>query len=126
MLYEVITTPYVATIDTGLNPVHEEFSGRVVRLMSAFDSSDAGASNSYVGDYQDLVEVPLTENWDDGAHGSHVMGTIAANGDNGIGVAGVCWQSNLISYKVFSESDGASGTSWAVYGSLYDLINWKA
>ena len=118
-------TPYVATIDTGLNPQHEEFAGRVVRLMSAFDSSDAGASNSYVGDYQDLVEVPLTENWDDGAHGSHVMGTIAANGDNGTGVAGVCWQSNLISYKVFSESDDASGTSWAVYGSLYDLINWK-
>lgn len=118
-------TPYVAAIDTGLNPQHEEFAGRVVRLMSVFESTDGGVTNNYVGDYVDPVEVPLNENWDDGAHGSHVMGTIAANGDNGAGVAGVCWQSNLISYKVFSETDDASGTSWAVYGSLYDLINWK-
>jgi len=118
-----VGTPYVAIIDTGINATHEEFAGLIEYAKSAFDRN-ADGSFEYVGDYEDFVEVPLTENWDDEAHGTHVAGTIAALGGNGKGVAGVCWQSRLISYKCFAEADG-SGSEWAVYGSLYDLILWK-
>jgi len=116
-------TPYVAIIDTGINATHEEFAGLIEYAKSAFDRNPDG-SFEFVGNYEDFVDVPLTENWDDEAHGSHVAGTIAALGNNGKGVAGVCWQSRLISYKCFAEADG-SGSDWAVYGSLYDLTEWK-
>jgi len=116
-------TPYVAIIDTGINAPHEEFAGLIEYAKSAFDRNPDG-SFQFVGDDQDLVDVPLDENWDDEAHGTHVAGTIAALGNNNKGVAGVCWQVRLISYKCFAEADG-SGSDWAVYGSLNDLTQWK-
>lgn len=45
---------------------------------------------------------------DDHGHGSHVSGTIAASGNNGIGVAGVAWNATLVGVK-FLDASG-SGT----------------
>jgi subtilisin family serine protease len=53
-------------------------------------------------------------------HGTHVAGTIAARGDNGIGVAGVAWQASLIPVRVLDNvgagvcSDLAAGMAYAV------------
>jgi uncharacterized repeat protein (TIGR01451 family) len=44
------------------------------------------------------------------AHGTHVAGIIGAQGDNGIGVAGVNWQTSLMSLK-FIGADGTGRTS---------------
>lgn len=127
-------TVYVADIDTGLNIPHEDFTNKdgdsiVAFAKSAFASADGGASFTYVGDGAGFVTVPAGENWDDNGHGSHTAGIIAACGNNGKGVAGVCWDNvKLISYKCFSEDPAASdysGGDWAVYGGLADLIAWK-
>ena len=127
-------TVYVADIDTGLNLPHEDFTNRngtsiVAYAKSAFASDDGGQSFTYVGDGTGFVTVPAGENWDDNGHGSHTAGIIAACGNNGKGVAGVCWDNvKLISYKCFSEDPAAadySGGDWAVYGGLADLIAWK-
>lgn len=40
---------------------------------------------------------------DDNGHGTHVTGTIAAESNNGIGVAGVAWNVQTLSIKVFDR-----------------------
>lgn len=125
------TTVYVADIDTGINWTHEDFQDTggtiVARAMSAFDSADGGASFAFVGGGYNFVPVPAGENWDEEGHGTHTAGTIAALGNNGIGVAGVAWDKvKLISYKCFSNNTNyGSGSDWAIYGGLYDLAAWK-
>lgn len=42
-------------------------------------------------------------------HGSHVTGTIAARGNNGIGVAGVVWQATAIPIKVLGPVEDGNG-----------------
>src|SRR4030095_15077592 len=44
---------------------------------------------------------------DDNGHGTHVAGTIAATGNNGIGVAGVTWNSKIMAPN-FLGSDGSA------------------
>jgi subtilisin family serine protease len=50
---------------------------------------------------------------DDFGHGTHVAGTIAAVGNNGIGVVGVCWSARVMPLK-FLDSGG--------YGTVADAI----
>ncbi|MBU1469611.1 MAG: S8 family serine peptidase, partial [candidate division Zixibacteria bacterium] len=45
---------------------------------------------------------------DDNGHGTHVSGTIAAESDNGIGVAGVCWNAEILAIKVFDQYGSGS------------------
>jgi subtilisin family serine protease len=45
---------------------------------------------------------------DDNGHGTHVSGTIAAQGDNGAGVAGLDWQAQIMPVK-FLGADGKGG-----------------
>lgn len=53
---------------------------------------------------------------DDDGHGTHVSGTIAATGNNGVGGVGVMWQARLIGCK-FLGADGF-GTSEGAIGCL--------
>ncbi len=136
------TTVYAAVIDSGINLPHEDFNATlasgsgsagatqsiVARGMSAFIRNGA-TSYTYVGDGNALVPMTAGTNWDDDGHGSHVAGIIGAVGDNGKGVAGVMWKGlKLISYKVLTDNEsdtlGASGGDWAVYGALKDLADW--
>lgn len=129
-------TVYVAVIDTGINMAHEDFwydadgagPGAPVSIVeyakSAFDKA-ADGTMTWRGDEVPFVTVPAGENWDDEAHGTHVSGTIAAVGDNGVGVAGVAWkQTKIISYKCFANATEGSGDDWSIYGALGDLADW--
>ena len=119
-------TVYVVDIDTGVNRIHEDMvdsdgSSIVVRAMSAFDMDNSG---NYIGDNGSFIAAG--DNWDDVGHGSHTAGTMVALGNNGKGVAGVCWKNaRLLSYKCFCSSGQYSGCDWAVYGGFYDMVAWK-
>lgn len=126
-------TPYIADVDTGVNWVHEDFQkggkATIAHAYSWWDLSQpsAGGANFITsGAPEDYVGTTIV-NTDDDSHGSHTMGTIGAQGDNGKGVAGVCWQAQLISYKCFNNADqsGNSGSDWAIYGSILHLAKWK-
>ena len=52
------------------------------------------------------------------SHGTHVSGTIAATGNNGIGVAGVNWQARLMALK-FIGPGGTGSTSDAIAAINY-------
>lgn len=50
--------------------------------------------------------------YDDNAHGTHVAGTIGATGNNGVGIAGVVWKTQLMV---------VAGLNWEGWGTDVDL-----
>ena len=54
-------------------------------------------------------------------HGTHVAGIIGAEGNNGIGVAGVTWDVNLMSLDVFGNGAGASDSS--ILNAIYYAVD---
>lgn len=88
----------VAVIDSG-TANHPDLVGRLVPGYDFIDN-DADASNDLSG------------------HGTHVAGTIAAQGDNTIGVVGVCWNGvNIMPIRVFGT--GLSTTDIIIAGEDY-------
>jgi len=123
--------PVVVDVDTGVNWSHEDFQlpagGSMVKhAYSWWDYSNG----SFISGYADPTVQPIDyinttqTSTDEEGHGSHTAGSICAQGNNGKGVAGVCWQADLFSYKCFSNWTG-SGSDWAIYGSLHHLTQWK-
>ncbi|HEY5479543.1 MAG TPA: S8 family serine peptidase [Gaiellaceae bacterium] len=98
----------VAVVDSGVQADHPELLGRVLPGYD-FVNNDSDPS-------------------DDDGHGTEVAGVIAAQGNNGIGIAGACWKCKIMPVKVLDSSgtgsdiDVASGIVWAVdHGA--DVIN---
>ena len=82
----------VGIVDSGIDLAHEDLANRVVASTSCLQS--AGDPAKCTGSGQDDV-----------GHGTHVAGIVAANRDNGIGVAGVAPDAELVVAKV-ADSDG--------------------
>lgn len=73
----------VAILDTGVSPTHPELKDR---LLPGFDFVNADEDAR-----------------DDDGHGTYTAGVAAAAGDNGIGVAGLCWQCRILPVKVLNR-----------------------
>jgi subtilisin family serine protease len=122
--------PYVANIDTGVNYRHEDLADVVSNAFTWYSNGQSMLPNGNVFADPDPADWKVTrpnQDWGtDGSrdgHGTHTVGTMAAVGNNGLGVAGMCWQVNLVSYKGIDDND--SGPNWPVYGSLWHLAKWK-
>lgn len=91
----------IAVLDTGLNYLHDQFSGRVIGEY-CYSASDDILTFSVCADGANITEnqagasAPNTENPDLYNHGSHVTGIAA--GSNGIAP-----NAKIISFQVFSE-----------------------
>jgi thermitase len=97
----------VAVVDTGVK-VLPDLAGRVLPGRD-FVNGDSNAA-------------------DDQGHGTMTAGVIAARGDNGTGIAGICWTCRILPVKVLgadgsgSYSDIAQGVRWAADQGA-DIIN---
>ena len=106
------TEAVVAVIDTGILPGHPDLINRQVATGYDFisDRALAGDGNGLDTDPTDVHDGSAFYAF----HGSHVAGTIAAETDNDIGIAGVAgsWPVKVMPLRVL----GPSGT-----GSMYDI-----
>ena len=122
----------IGVIDTGMLP-HNELAGRwtggydFVSLAERSNDGDLRENDpTDPGDWVTLAETttmggplfgcPVTDSrW----HGTAMAGIIAANTNNGTGIAGINWNSKILPVRVVGrcggyESDIADGIRWAV------------
>lgn len=77
------------------------------RWANGVDEAGNGYRDDLIGwDFVNNDNNPL----DDQGHGTHVAGTIAARGGDGIGVAGVAWNTQIVALK-FLDANGNGGSS---------------
>ncbi|MEQ1904421.1 MAG: S8 family serine peptidase [Pirellulaceae bacterium] len=113
---------YVAVLDTGADVNHVDLADNIFK--NPFDPVDGidNDGNGRVDDVNgwDFVDDDNNPN-DNNGHGSHVSGTIGAKGGNGIGVAGVNWDVNIIPFKL---GDGGISLTAAINSMDY-LVDLK-
>lgn len=89
----------IAVLDTGIQYTHPDLQGRIV------------AGWDFVNNDNDPR--------DDNRHGTWVSGIIAANSNNGVGIAGISWTDKIMPVKIMNAggsgytSDLALGIRWA-------------
>ena len=99
----------VAVIDTGVDYTHPDLAANILR----------DNSNKVVGyDFANKDSDPM----DDYGHGTHCAGIIGAVGNNGQGVAGVCWKVKIMPVK-FLNAAGSGLTSDAVLSVDYAVAH---
>ena len=113
----------IAVIDTGVDYNHRDLQGNIwcneAELNGATGVDDDG--NGYIDDLHGYnFAYNNSDPMDDNGHGTHVAGIIAAVGNNGLDVAGVCWNARIMSVKILDAggdgvtADGASAIYYAV------------
>jgi subtilisin family serine protease len=100
----------VAVLDSGVDATHPDLDG-------ADGGGDKIAGNINIC----IDDDPLCAGLGDPlGHGTHVTGILAADTDNGIGVASLGWGVNVIMYKVL-DSQG-NGNTFDVATAIYDAV----
>ena len=97
----------VGVVDTGIDLNHQDLAGKVIASTNCIGANDD--PNACGGSAQD-----------DQGHGTHVSGIIAADTNNGIGVAGVAPDAHLLVVKALGDkgsgalNDVNAGIKWVV------------
>ena len=121
----------VAVLDTGIRASHPDLSGQTVAgydmIADTFVSNDGNARDSDPSDPGDWStagqcgtgEPASNSSW----HGTHVAGTIAAKGNNSLGVIGVAFNAKVQAVRVLGRcggytSDIADAMIWASGGTV--------
>ncbi len=111
------TSVIVAVLDSGIASAHPEFTGRLIQGIDMISNptvaGDGDGRDTNPEDAGDL-ETPQGSSY----HGTHVAGTIGANGNDGAGIAGVDWNCKLMTVRVLGRGGGsvddiANGILWA-------------
>lgn len=89
-----ISNVVIAVLDTGVEGTHEDISGKLLTGCNVLDS---------------FTDASCGSNTDDNfGHGTGVAGTAAAKTNNGLGVAGICWNCSILPVKVLNDSGSGS------------------
>ncbi len=92
----------VAVIDSGINAEHEDLKNNI--WTNPYEIPDNGIdddNNGYVDDIQGWnFQESSNDSSDYLGHGTIIAGVIAAEGNNGVGVAGVSWNAKLMALRV--------------------------
>ncbi|MBN2325959.1 MAG: S8 family serine peptidase [Candidatus Omnitrophica bacterium] len=117
--------PIVAIIDSGIDYIHKDLSVNMWINESEYmgESGKDDDDNGYIDDINGWNFVSDNNNpIDDNGHGTHTAGTVAAVGNNSIGVVGVVWKAQLMALK-FLDASGSGYTSGAVSALQYAKEN---
>jgi hypothetical protein len=133
----------VAVVDTGVDYNHPDLAANIWTNVNEIDGNfvdDDG--NGFVDDERgwNFAFTSNNDPMDDNGHGTHVAGTIAALGNNGIGVLGVAWHAHIMAVKgldstgfgfdftlapavIYAASNGADviNASWGTQGTSQSI-----
>jgi subtilisin family serine protease len=113
----------VAVLDTGLDLQHPDLSGQLWTNAGEIPGNEVDDdANGYVDDVYgwNILDGGSNAVDDDHGHGTHVSGIIAARGNNGLGIAGMAWNSRLMIVKVLAQN--GEGT----YSGLAEGLTYAA
>ncbi len=96
----------VAVIDSGVDMAHPDLLNKIKNSGKDFINNDNDATDDF---------------W----HGTFVAGIIAAQNDNGEGIAGVAWNCKILPVKVL-DNTGAGSTDQVASGILWAVDNGAA
>ncbi len=103
----------VAVLDSGIDYNHPDLAANMWKNPGEIPGNGVDDDkNGYVDDVYGSDFDGSSDPMDTGGHGTHVAGIIGAVGNNGIGVSGVAWKTQLMALK--------SGT----YGSIIEGIDY--
>lgn len=112
----------IAILDTGVDMNHPDLVGKFWTNPGEIPGNgidDDG--NGYTDDVNGYDFVNLDNNpQDDNGHGTHVAGISAAASNNGVGVAGVCWNCKIMPLKVLQSSGRGS------YSDIAAAVNYAS
>ncbi|WP_158442307.1 S8 family serine peptidase, partial [Planktothrix agardhii] len=110
----------IGVIDTGVDYNHPDLVGNIWTNPGeiAGDGID-NDNNGYIDDTRGWDFAYNDNNpMDVHGHGTHVSGTIAGKGNNGVGVTGVAWNAKIMPLK-FLDDSGSGATSNAILAINY-------
>ncbi len=125
----------VADLDTGYRPAHPDLNDALWTNTDEIPGNSVDDDgNGYVDDVHGMdfagasVDAPVNDNdpTDDiaaGGHGVHTAGTIAAEGNNGIGITGVAQKATIMPLRVCGWSPSAGGVR-CPFSSQIAAINY--
>lgn len=105
----------VAILDSGIKLDHPEFDGRIWVNSDEIQNNSDSDGNGYIDDVNGGWDFVNGDNFpaDDHGHGTNVAGIAMATGNNGIGYAGVNWNSRLMVCKILDNTNSGLYTWWA-------------
>ncbi len=110
----------VAVIDTGVDYSHADLAANI--WTNPGEIAGNGIDDDHNGFIDDVHGYDFANNdgdpMDDNSHGTHVAGTIAAVGNNSVGVAGVNWSTSVMALK-FMDASGSGYLSDAIRAINY-------
>ena len=118
-IFKGTSTVIVAVIDTGIAYNHPDLVNRMWDgSSSCFDENNNATTTClhHGWNYYESNNDPL----DNYGHGTHVAGTIGAQGNNGLGVVGINWNTKIMALKAGS---GYGLTTSAIIKSIDFAIN---
>ncbi len=115
----------VAVLDTGVDYYHRDLAHNMWINDEEYEGIEGvdDDDNGYIDDlYGYNFAYKNNDPYDDHGHGTHCAGIIAAEGNNGLDISGICWNSRIMAIKAFNYDSGGY-ISDIVPGIFYAVEN---